>query len=80
MLIANLDTTLERNAPPEDGPLELLEHFPEGLCTQEVAVLLAGNLVEVDRAGAEDALLELVADGRSRRAQPLGDDAIWRAA
>ena len=28
---------------------------------------------------AEDALLELVADGRATR-EPLGDDAIWRAA
>jgi len=78
VLIANLDTSLDRFSPP-DGPHALLEHFPEGLCTQEVAVLLAGNLVEVDRAGAEDALLQLVAAGRAERA-PLGDDAIWRAA
>ena len=79
VLIANLDTSLERFAPPESGPLELLEHFPAGLCTQEVAALLAGNLVDTDRPGAEDALLELVAEGRARR-EPLGDDAIWRAA
>jgi 2-hydroxychromene-2-carboxylate isomerase len=78
VLIANLDTSLERNGSP-DGPLPLLERFTEGLCTQEVAVLLAGNLVDVNRAGAEDALLELVAEGRARRT-PLGDDAIWRAA
>ncbi len=79
VLIANLDTSLERFAPPANGPLELLEHFPAGLCTQEVAALLAGNLVDVDRPGAEDALLELAAEGRARR-DPLGDDAIWRAA
>jgi len=78
VLIANLDTTLERHAPPE-GPLELLERFPEGLCTQEVALALAGNLIEVDRAGAEDALLALVGEGRATR-EPLGDDALWRAA
>ena len=30
-------------------------------------MLLAGNLVDVDRAGAEDALLALVADGRATR-------------
>jgi 2-hydroxychromene-2-carboxylate isomerase len=78
VLIANLDVTLERFAPPE-GPLELLEHFSGGLCTQEVAVLLAGNLVDVDRGGAEDALLALLAEGQLRR-EPLGDDAIWRAA
>ena len=79
VLIANLDVTLERVAPPQAGPLELLEHFTEGLCTQEVAALLAGNLVDVDRAGAEDALLALVAEGRARR-EPLGGDAIWRPA
>ena len=67
VLIANLDTTLERFGPPED-PLALLEHFPDGLCTQEVAVLLAGNLVDVDRPGAEDALLA-AGRGRARRAR-----------
>jgi hypothetical protein len=78
VLIANLDVSLDRHGPP-DGPLPLLEHFPQGLCTQEVAALLAGNLVDVDRAGAEDALLALVAEGRITRT-PLGDDALWRAA
>ncbi len=78
VLIANLDVTLARHDPPP-GPLELLEHFPEGLCTQEVAALLAGNLVDVDRAGAEDALIALLADGRATR-EPLGDDALWRPA
>lgn len=77
--IANLDATLERHLPPEDGPAALLAAFPDGLCTQEVAVLLAGNLVDVDRAGAEDALLGLVADGAATR-EPLGGDALWRAA
>ena len=79
VLLANLDTSLERHEPPADGPLALLQHFEGGLCTQEVAVALAGNLVEVDRAGAEDALLALVAEGRATR-EPLGDDALWRAA
>jgi 2-hydroxychromene-2-carboxylate isomerase len=78
VLLANLDTTMRRLGPPE-GPLELLEHFTEGLCTQEVAVLLADNLIDIDRSGAEDALLALLADGRATRT-PLGDDAIWRAA
>ena len=40
--------------------------------------MLAGNLVDVDRAGAEDALLALVAEGAATR-EALGDDAIWRA-
>jgi 2-hydroxychromene-2-carboxylate isomerase len=78
VLLANLDTTLRRVGPPEE-PLELLAYFTEGLCTQEVAVLLADNLIDVDRAAAEDGLLALLADGRATRT-PLGDDAIWRAA
>jgi len=76
--IANLDTSLERAPAPED-PVELLARFPEGLCTQEVAVMMAGNLVEVDRARAEDALIRLLGEGRAVR-QALGDDAIWRSA
>src|SRR5580704_1154258 len=66
VLLANLDTTLRRVAPPEE-PLELLAYFSEGLCTQEVAMLLADNLIDVDRAGAEDGLLALLADGRATR-------------
>jgi 2-hydroxychromene-2-carboxylate isomerase len=79
VLIANLDTTLERHAPPQDGPLALLQEFPDGLCTQEVALAMAGNLIDVDRGRAEDALLELVAAGAATRV-PLGDDALWLAA
>ena len=77
VLIANLDVSLERVAPPE-GPSELLEYFTDGLCTQEVAALLAGNLVDPDRVSAEQALIELVAEGRATR-EPLGNDAIWHA-
>jgi predicted DsbA family dithiol-disulfide isomerase len=76
--IANLDTGLERTPPP-DGPLPLLEYFSEGLTTQEVAALLAGNLVVPDRTGAEGALIELVGSGVATR-EPLGDDALWRIA
>ena len=79
VLIANLDTGLERRLPPEDGPLDVLRQFPRGLCTQEVAVVMAGNLVDVDRQGTEDALLALVAEGSAIRT-PLGDDALWHAA
>ena len=32
-----------------------------------------------DRAAAEAALIELVADGKATRG-PLGDDALWQAA
>lgn len=73
--IANLDRSLERHLPP-DGPMPLLEYFTDGLTTQEVAVLLAGNLVEPNRAAAEDELIKLAAEGALVR-EPLGDDALW---
>jgi predicted DsbA family dithiol-disulfide isomerase len=76
--VANLDPGLDRRQPPE-GPLPLLEHFPLGLSTQEVAALLAPNLVASDRQGAERALLELLANGTARR-YSLGNDAIWALA
>lgn len=73
--VANLDPDLDRRQPP-DSPLPLLESFPLGLTTQEVAALLAPNLVAPDRQGAERALIELLADGTAQR-YPLGSDAIW---
>jgi predicted DsbA family dithiol-disulfide isomerase len=78
VLVANLDPGLRRDEPPET-PEPLLERFPEGLSTQEVAALLAGNNQQPDRAAAEAALLELVASGRAVR-EPLGDDALWKPA
>jgi len=77
VLVANLDPNLTRRDPPE-SPEPLLSHFPDGLTTQEVAALLAGNNQTPDRAAAETALLEQVAEGRAIR-QPLGDDALWLA-
>ena len=67
VLVANLDPTLERKAPPED-PAELLEHFQFGLTTQEVAALLTVSNDLPDRAGAERALLG--ARGRGPRRAP----------
>src|SRR5579875_3327424 len=75
VVIANLDPTLERRQPPET-PAPLLEYFPGGLTTQEVAALLAEGNTPPDRVSAERALIELAAAGRARR-QPLGDDALW---
>jgi predicted DsbA family dithiol-disulfide isomerase len=75
VLVANLDPTLERQGPPET-PEPLLDRFPDGLTTQEVAALLAHNNEQPDRQRAEAALLELMASGRAVR-QPLGDDALW---
>jgi predicted DsbA family dithiol-disulfide isomerase len=78
VLIANLDPTLDRQPPP-DTPEPLLERFEDGLTTQEVAALLARGNDLPDRTSAEEALIELVGAGRAVR-EPLGDDAVWRAA
>jgi 2-hydroxychromene-2-carboxylate isomerase len=77
VLIANLDPTLERRRPPED-PGELVTAYPDGLTTQEIAELLAEGNDAPDRAAAEQAMLELVFEGRVERIA-LGDDAIWVA-
>ncbi len=78
-LLANLDPTLEPTPPPET-PMPLLDHFPAGLTTAEIAALLADGADPVsDLASAERALLELVAEGFATR-EPLGQDAVWRAA
>ena len=78
VLIANLDPTLAREPAPET-PAPLLERFPNGLTTQEVAALMAEGNDAPDRQAAEAALIELVADGRAVR-EPLGDDAVWHPA
>ena len=78
VVIANLDPTLRREPSPET-PEPLLERFPLGLTTQEVAACLAVGNEPPDRPSAESALLELVAGGKARRS-PLGDDAIWASA
>jgi predicted DsbA family dithiol-disulfide isomerase len=78
VLIANLAPGLSRQPPPGD-PEPLLRRFPDGLTTQEVAALMAEGNEAPDRAGAEAALLELVASGRAVRA-PVGDDALWKPA
>ena len=78
MLIANLDPASAPRAPPET-PAPLLAHFEQGLTTQEVAALMTAGNDAVDRPAAERALIELVADGRAVR-EPLGDDALWKAA
>ena len=78
VLVANLDPGLRREPPPDD-PEPLLERFPGGLTTQEVAVMLARGNDDPDRAGAEAALLALVAAGRVRKL-PLGGDALWAPA
>lgn len=79
VLVANLEPGLARHPVP-DGPLPLLEHFPDGLTTAEVAGLLAEGPDPIpDLEGTERALLDLVARGEARRV-PLGQDALWLGA
>jgi hypothetical protein len=78
VLVANLDPALDRRDPPDD-PAELLGLVPGGLTTQEAAALMVRGNEAPDRAAAESALIELVADGRATRT-PLADDALWAPA
>ena len=76
-LLANFAPALERMPPPE-SPEPLLEFFPDGLTTAEVALLLAeGSDPVPDVEGAERQLLDLVESGVAERL-PLGRDALWR--
>ena len=78
VLIANLDSTLDRRGPAE-GPLEALRAFPDGLVTQEIAAIMAPNNTAPDAPAAEQALIEL-AGGDEVRREPLADHALWRVA
>jgi predicted DsbA family dithiol-disulfide isomerase len=78
VLVANLEPAIERRPAP-DTPAPLLEYFPDGVTTQEVAAMLTDGNDAPDRVAAERALLELVAAGEAERV-PLGDDALWRPA
>lgn len=76
--LANLAPELERRLDPSD-PLEALEAFPEGLTTAELAEVLRSDLGARDIPGTRAALDELVASG-AVAAEPVGGDAVWRAA
>jgi protein-disulfide isomerase-like protein with CxxC motif len=78
LLVTNLDPALTRQAPPET-PEPLLDRFPTGLATQEVAAVMTHGNDAIDRAAAEAALIELVAAGKAVK-RPLGDDALWLSA
>jgi 2-hydroxychromene-2-carboxylate isomerase len=76
-VLANFAPALARVPAPE-SPEPLLEFFPDGLTTAEVALLLAeGSDPIPDRERAERQLLELVERGVAERL-PLGRDAVWR--
>ncbi len=78
VLVANLDPTLERGAPPED-PLQALAPFSDGLVTGELAAIMTHNNELPDRLAAERALLELLGEGVLRRTSIAGD-ALWQLA
>jgi 2-hydroxychromene-2-carboxylate isomerase len=79
VLLANLAPGLERTPPP-DAPSALLERFPDGLTTAEVAALLAvGPDYVADHGAAERMLIEAAA-ARELTRIPCGGDAIWRRA
>ena len=75
-VLANFAPELER-VPPPDSPEPLLEFFPGGLATAEVALLLAeGSDPVPDPEAATASLFALVSDGKAVRAA-LGSDALW---
>jgi 2-hydroxychromene-2-carboxylate isomerase len=78
VVIANLDPTLERAEHAPDAAA-VLERFPDGVTTAEVAAVMTRPLSDVDTAAAEDSLIALAAEGRAEKV-PLGNDALWRAA
>jgi 2-hydroxychromene-2-carboxylate isomerase len=76
--IANLDRTLERRRYADDA-VEVLDAFPDGLTTAEVAAVMTPHLREPERESAEDALIAAVAAGAAQR-RPFGNDALWTPA
>ena len=76
LCIANLDPTINRTPPPET-PAPLLEHFPDGLTTAEIATLLArGPDYIPDPDAAEQAMVKLAAERVAVR-QSLGSEPLW---
>jgi 2-hydroxychromene-2-carboxylate isomerase len=75
VLIANLDTDLERRAPAQSAA-EILPEFADGLSTAEVALIMTPNNGAPDLGAAEDSLIELTGSGDAVRV-PFGHDALW---
>jgi len=75
VLIANLDQSLTRRAPAENAA-EVLEAFPDGLTTAEVALIMTQDKYAPDLNKAEDALIAAI-DGESATRLPFGHDALW---
>ena len=77
VLIANLDPAMARRAPATDVA-EILDAFPDGVTTAEVAAVMAPNNTAPDLDAAEDALISLAATGGASRVA-VGNDALWAA-
>jgi 2-hydroxychromene-2-carboxylate isomerase len=74
--LANLDASLARRPPPASA-LEVLEAFPAGVTTAEVAAVLRPSDLEAeDRAATRQELIALAGDGLVR-CEPVGGDALW---
>ncbi len=78
VILANLDSSLQRR-PAAQSAAEVVDHFQLPLTTAEIAAVMAEPMMPASRAGAAAELEELVAAGSVTR-EPLGDDALWRAA
>ncbi len=79
VIVANLDPDAARAAPPAEDAGEVLDAFPDGVTTAEVAAVMAPGNTAPDLGAAEDALIALAAAGQARRVA-VGHDALWASA
>ena len=77
VVIANLDTTLERRPHAEDVA-DVLTAFPYPLATAEVAAVMTEHLAAPDTKKVEQALLTAAAEGRAVQ-RLVGNGALWSA-
>jgi 2-hydroxychromene-2-carboxylate isomerase len=75
VLVANLDQSLSRRAPAEEAA-EVLQAFPDGLTTAEVALIMTQDKYAPDLNRAEDSLIAAI-DGGGATRLPFGHDALW---
>lgn len=75
VLIANLDRSLTRRAPATDAA-DVLDAFPDGLTTAEVAQIMAQDKFAPDLEQAEDSLIAATGAEKASRV-PFGHDALW---
>jgi len=78
VILANLDPTLERR-PRAESATEVLDFFARPLPTAEIAAVMAEPMMPPNTGAVLAELQDLTADGKLLR-DPLGDDALWRAA